>query len=91
MRKYLVSLLAVWASAFAWARGDVIETVLASDVKGVWLGSDGSLDMVPMVVIPGHTAVLYGADTLENPDWHEIDPNVPMQGSGYHFFKFVLK
>lgn len=53
--------------------------------------TDGSLYTVPAVVVPGHAMFLYGTESLTNPEWHEIDPNVPMQKSGCHFFKFVLK
>ena len=53
--------------------------------------ADGSLHTVPTVVVPGHAMVLFGTETLENPDWREIDPNVLMQDSGCHFFKFILK
>ena len=52
---------------------------------------DGSLYAVPTVVVPGHAMVLYGTESLENPDWREIDSTVQMQKSGCHFFKFVLK
>ena len=172
MRKCLVAWFVVCASAFTWAGDDAPETVVASDVKSVWLGpdeivvasgetgvwlgpdeivvafdevdlalvppgarkigdevfmyvdaagalvvfgeglrspqfnleslsesivfrtaihADGSLHTVPTVVVPGYAMVLYGTESLENPDWREIDPDVPMQDSGYHFFKFVLK
>ncbi|MDO5320506.1 MAG: hypothetical protein Q4G65_17910 [bacterium] len=68
-----------------------LEILAESIVFRTAIRADGSLHTVPTVVVPGHAMVLYGTESLENPDWREIDPIVPMQESDYHFFKFVLK
>ena len=68
-----------------------LESLSGAIVFRAAIHTDGSLYTVPAVVVPGHAMFLYGTESLTNPEWHEIDPNVPMQKSGYHFFKFVLK
>ena len=68
-----------------------LESLSGAIVFRAAIHADGSLYTVPTVVVPGHAMFLYGTESLTNPEWHEIDPNVPMQKSGYHFFKFVLK
>ena len=68
-----------------------LESLADSLVFRTTIRADGSLQTVPAVVVPGRVMALYGTKSLENPDWREIDPNVTMRESGYHFFKFVLK
>ena len=68
-----------------------LESLADSLVFRTTIRADGSLQTVPAVVVPGRVMALYGTESLENPDWREIDPDVTMRESGYHFFKFVLK
>ena len=55
------------------------------------IDKDGKPYPIPYIEAPGYENELYGTDRLEDPNWVLLDSGKPMEASGYHFFKFVLR
>ena len=70
---------------------EAVESLKGAVVYQTAIDKDGKPYPIPYIEAPGYKNELYGTDRLKDPDWVLLDSGKPMEASGYHFFKFVLK
>ena len=70
---------------------EAVESLKGAVVYQTAIDKDGKPYPIPYIEAPGYKNELYGTDSLEYPDWVLLDSGKPMEASGYHFFKFVLR